>query len=496
MAQRFVTIWFRNLKTDWFSIRQPGLLNLPFVLSAPEHGRLVITAANEIAKANGVHVGMAVADARAISPSLEVLQDDPQLPARVLKAIAVWCIRYTNIVAIDLPEGIIMNVTGAAHLWGGELPYIKDIQERLKKRGYQVGVAMADSIGAAWAIAHFGNGSPIIETGKQMEALLPLPAAALRLETPALERLNKLGLEMIRSFIGMPRSALRRRFGKEMLLKLDQALGHETESLISIQPVVPYCERLPCLDPIVTAKGIEIALDRLLRLICERLQKENTGIRRAVFTGFRIDGILIKIEIGTHHATFNADHLYKLFEEKISSLEPGPGIEVFMMEVLKSDRCIARQEKLWDSSSGLDAPALSELLDRITNRFGMDPIHRFLPAEHYLPEKSYSLSDSLQELKTTKWLVDRPRPLHLLSAPQPVEVTAPVPDYPPMLFRYLGKLHKIKKADGPERIEQEWCASPVFVEVEDEGVTVQLWILISARRMLKNGHNQTTVFRL
>src|ERR1700712_3740534 len=129
MAQRFVTIWFRDLKTDWFTIRNPRLVDLPFVLSAPDHGRLVITAANGIARNTGVHVGMALADARAIIPSLQVLEDDPHLPGRVLNAIALWCIRYTNNVAVDLPEGIIMDVTGAAHLWGGELRYLNDIHE-------------------------------------------------------------------------------------------------------------------------------------------------------------------------------------------------------------------------------------------------------------------------------------------------------------------------------------------------------------------------------
>ena len=147
MAKRFVTIWFRHLKTDWFSIRQPALRDIPFVLSAPDHGRMVITAVNEWAIAKGIEPGMVVADARAIYSSLEVLDDDPALSEKLLKAIAEWCIRYTNVVAIDPSDGIIMDVTGATHLWGGEKKYISDIQLKLKNRGYDVRVTIADSVG-------------------------------------------------------------------------------------------------------------------------------------------------------------------------------------------------------------------------------------------------------------------------------------------------------------------------------------------------------------
>ena len=456
MAQRFVTIWFRHLLTDWFILRKPALSDVPFVLTTADHGRMMITAASQMARLSGIEPGMAVADARAIIPSLEVIDDQPGLGDKLLKAIAEWCIRYTNIVAIDPPDGIILNVTGCAHLWGGEMKYLKDINQRLKNRGYDVRATIADTIGAAWAIAHYGGSSPIVESGRQMEVLLPLPPSALRLETDTTDRLHKLGLHQIRHFIGMPRAAIRRRFGKEMLLKMDQALGHEEESILSVVPIELWRERLPCFEPIITAAGIEIALNLLLDMICKRLQQEGMGIRKAVFSGFRTDGKIEKIEIGTHRATYNTKHLYKLFEDKISTIEPAPGIELFMIEAIKTDKCFSKQEKLWDTTTGLEDPGLSELMDRLSNRFSNQPMRRFLPAEHWLPEKSFKESISLNESPATDWMTDRPRPIHLLPRPQPVEVTAPIPDYPPMNFRWQGKLHKIKKADGPERIEQEW----------------------------------------
>jgi protein ImuB len=453
---RFVTIWFRQLKTDWFTIRQPALRNSAFVLSAPSNGRIVITAVNEIAQQKGIEPGMAVADARAVFPSLEVLDDLPGLSEKLLKAIAEWCIRYTNIVAIDLPDGIIMDVTGCAHLWGGEINYIKDINLRLKNRGYQVRATMADTIGMAWAIAHYGGTVPIIESGKQTEILLSLPPSSLRLETDTIERLHKLGLHKVRDFINMPRTALRRRFGNEFILKLDQALGNEEEPITPVIPVDPWRERLPCLEPIVTATGIEIALKRLLEMICTKLRLVGMGIRKLVFTGFRIDGKLEKIEVGTLRATHNEVHLYKLFEDKISLMEPDLGIEQFMIEALKTEKCLSSQQKIWDNTTGLENLRLSELMDHLTNRFGISVIRRYLPAEHFLPEKSFKEAESLLESLSSSWKIERSLPIHLLNPPQRIEVTAPIPDYPPMHFRWQGKLHKIEKADGPERIEQEW----------------------------------------
>jgi protein ImuB len=228
---------------------------------------MVVTAANALAEAQGIHSGMVLADARAISPELQILDDKPDLICKLLKRITEWCIRFTPYAAIDPPNGIILDVTGCSHLWGGDESYVNDIVNRLKARGYHVRVAIADTIGAAWALARYGTQTCIIPAGQQTEALLSLPAAALRLEADTIERLQKLGLRQIKDFIGMPRSALRRRFGSLIITRLNQALGLEEEFIQPIQPIEPFHERLPCLEPIVTATGIEIALQRLLEAL-------------------------------------------------------------------------------------------------------------------------------------------------------------------------------------------------------------------------------------
>jgi len=456
MSRRFVSIWFPHLSTDWKIRRQPKLEGIPFIFAAPEQGRMIIKAASRTAQDRGVHVGMVVADCRAILPTLEVFDNIPGLEQKLLTALGEWCIRYTPIVATDGLDGLILDVSGCTHLWGGELPYLKDILSKLIGFGYDARGAMADTIGAAWAISRFGKVMPIIKPGGQLDALLPLPPAALRLDQPIIERLEKLGLYQIRNFISMPPSSLRRRFGQQLLTRISQALGSEAEPITCIAPVQPYQERLPCLEPIRTAIGIEIALKKLLEALCKRLRDEGKGLRRCMFKGYRIDGNIQQIDIGTNRPSRSTEHLFKLFEIKISTLEPDLGFELFLMEAPVVEYMTIEQEKLWDTGNEESNKEIAELLDRMAGKLGGNTIHRYLPTEHYWPERSAKPALTITEQTETPWRTDMPRPVHILPQPELIDVTVPMPDYPPMQFHYKGKLHRVSKADGPERIEQEW----------------------------------------
>lgn len=472
MARRYVSIWFRHLNTDWFSLRKPHLKNVPFVLRTSAHGRMIVTATNAVAEKKDISVGMVLADARAIIPELEILDNKPDLADKLLKRLAEWCIRFTPIVAVDYPDGLLLDATGCSHLWGGDQPYLSEIIKKLNARGYDVRAAVADTIGLAWGVARFGKGPFVIPSDQHIEALMNLPPDALRLEPDTEERLNKLGLHQVRQLIGMPRSSLRRRFGQHFITRLDMALGQEIETIQPVVPVEPYQERLPCLEPIVTATGIEIALRQLLEILCLRLQQEQRGLRTAIFKSYRVDGKIEQIEISTNRPSHNVNHLLKLFEIKLPTIEPALGIELFVLEAPKVEDHLPIQEKMWKGSGGLDDIRLSELIDRFAGKFGAQAIHRYLPDEHYWPERSIKLASSLQEKPTTEWHNEKVRPLQLLQAPEPIEVAAPIPDYPPMLFRYKGKVHQIIKADGPERIEQEWWLQQGqhrdYYRVEDE----------------------------
>jgi protein ImuB len=472
MGSRYVTIWLRHLKTDWFARRKPVLKDVPFVLSMPQRGKMIVSAANRLAAANGISCGMAVADARAMVKGLQVMDDIANVEAKLLQHMGEWLIRYTPFVAVDLPDGLVIDATGCAHLWGGEAKYLNDIIGKLHRLGYDAHAAISGTIGCSWAMSRTSKGITIIEPGNEMEAIMPLPVWALRFDAASVERLNKLGLRQVKDFIAMPRQALHKRFGNGFLQRLDQSLGYEPATVLPLQPVEPYQERLPCLEPITTLKGIEIALERLLETVCQRLIKEQKGLRIAIFKGFRADGKIESIEVSTNHATNSAKHLFKLFALKFQQFEPATGVEVFLLEAQKVEAVMPIQESLWQVTRGLTDKGLAELLDRLETKFGQGHVQRFLPDEHHWPERSIKQAVSLKEQPTTNWPTDRPRPIQLLPVPEAIEVSAPVPDYPPMNFRHSGLLHNIKKADGPERIEQEWWIEEGehrdYYHVEDE----------------------------
>ncbi|WP_353196534.1 DNA polymerase Y family protein [Parapedobacter defluvii] len=472
MEKRFASIWFRHLTADWLALRRPALRNMSFVLAEPVHGRMVITAANALAETQGIHAGMVVADAKAAVPDLQVIDHPPGLTEKLLEALGLWCIRYTPAVAVAPPDGLILDTTGCTHLWGGERPYLKEIVTRLRDKGYDVRMAIAGTIGTARAVAHYGKAELIIDSGAERNALSPLPPAALRLESDAVQRLRKLGLHTIGSFMSMPRTALRRRFGPELVEKLEQALGQADEYIQPLRPIPPYTERLPCLDPIRTATGIEIAIQRLLEVLCKRLAGEGKGLRQAVLRCYRVDGKMVQVAIRTSSPTAHAAHIFKLFALKIPQIEPALGIELFLMEASKIEDADPVQHALWGGMPGPEDAALAELLDKLAGKTGIHKVSRYLPDEHHWPERSYRLAVSIGEKPVTTWRTDQPRPTRLLAKPEPIEVSAPVPDYPPMLFRYKGELHPIRKADGPERIEREWWMDKEerrdYYQVEDE----------------------------
>ena len=477
MPKRYLYIWFRYLPINRMQKRNSELREKPFLLYASERGRMVVQAVTPDLLNEGIVPGMVVADVRAIFPAIDALPHDPDADKKLLHKLAEWCFRFSPTITIDSPDGLMLDISGCPHLWGGEQAYLEAITGQLQQGAYLANAAIADTIGAAWAAAHYRK-QFIIEKGQQQQALLPLPPAALRLESSTLQLMDKLGFRQIGQLMKIPSSNLRRRFGEQLLLRLGQALGKEQETLNPIQPTPVYIERLPCLEPIRTAKGIKIALEHLLEMICNRFVKERKGMRTGIFKGQRLDGKTVQIGIGTNHASRNPEHLFKLFELKIPELEPDLGIELFTLEAILVEEVNEAQEALWSLSSN-NQKIISELLDNIAGKVGSQSIHRYLPQEHYWPERSVKAVNSLIEKTETEWPTDSIRPLHLLPVPEPIEVMVVLPDYPPMHFRYRGEIIRITKADGPERIEQEWWLQTGpprdYYRVEDE-TGVRYWL--------------------
>ena len=290
MQKRYAAIWFPYLLPNWWVRKHPHLADSAFVLATSVKGKMIVKAASQSAAQKGIHPNMVVADCKTIFPHLQVFPWNEEKPGELLKSLGEWCIRFSPVVAVDLPDGLIIDTTGCHHLWGGEEAYRKDILQKLNRLGYIIKVSIAGTIGAARAIARFGQSDFIIPSGTEKKALSPLPPAALLLADEVLDRLSKLGMHSIQSFINIPGSSLRRRFGHPFLECLQKALGFAEEFIEPIQPPTPYYQHLPCLEPVRTAIAIEIALQQLLEAVCMRLKKEEMGMRCCIFTVYRVDG--------------------------------------------------------------------------------------------------------------------------------------------------------------------------------------------------------------
>lgn len=453
-----MAVWFHNLLPDRVIRGQRALKSIPFVLSASERGHLFAKAVSTTARQMGVVEDMSLADARAIVPNLQVMKYNEDLPQRLLNNLAEWCIRYSPKVAVDFPDGLVIDATGCPHLWGGEQAYLNDISYTIRRIGYGVKVAMADTIGAAWAVSRYGKTMTVVSPSEQRAALSSLPPEALRLDQILVERLHKLGLVRIGKLMAMKPSMLRRRFGTQLSYRLGQALGTEAEVMVPITPAEPYREILSSLEPIITATGIRIAVERLLEALCMRLEKDGKGLRKCTLRCHRVDGHVQEISITVGRPSRVAAHLLRLFDLRISVLQPDLGFEQFVLEAPFVEDIHSEQQLLWDMGRA-SQEVISQMLDRIAGRFGQHTIHSYRPEEHYWPERSIKAVEPFDTAELVRWPSRLDRPIHMLLKPEPIAVTAPQPDYPPIVFNYKDKRVQVAKADGPERIEEEWWLS-------------------------------------
>lgn len=477
--KRYVSIWFRHLLTDYLIRKDRELKYIPFVVAGPSHGKMMVLATNALAEDEGVYVGMVLADARALVPQIENFDDKPELAERVLGNLAEWCVRYTPNVAVQSPDCLILDVTGCAHLWGGEHNFLKELVTKLRSFGYDARAAMADTYAVAWAVAHFAKERPLVPVGGGRAALAKLPPAALNLSDDIVSMLKRLGIRKIETLYDMPAATLNKRFGKEITLRLSYALSVIPEKFVFKPYVEAYIEDLPTPEGVAKAEDISGALEILLEKLCTRLDAEQKGARSLVFTGYRLDGNVETVEIGTNTASRDRHHLYKLFENKLDTIEPALGIELFTLSADQIEDINFDQKGMLDKSVSFDSPNIRHLIDTLGNKFDPRRLFRFVPRERHWPEQSLKATTSLSQGDETHWQTHKLRPIRLLPRPELIEVTAPVPDYPPMLFRFRGKMHRVRKADGPERIEKEWWiekgSARDYFRLEDE-VGQRYWV--------------------
>ncbi len=551
---RVISVWLPTFQTD--RLTRPRAAHapwreVPFATIASGQGGVRLAAVNAAAQAEGLAPGLTLADARALVPGLRTAEAAPAEDARVLDRLADWCGRFTPWTAEDplgsegQGAGLRLDITGCAHLFGGEAALARQVRDRLRALGFTPRLGIADTQGAAWAAARFMAASgesggaesedsdaiALLPEGSQRQLLAALPPAALRLPAPALEALRRLGIHDIGALAALPRAPLAGRLGLEVGRRLDQALGRLPEPFSPRRPVAPELVRLSFAEPIGTTEAVTEALDRLLHSLCARLTKEHKGARRLALSLFRVDGSTADITIGTGRPLRDPAHLARLFRDPLNGLDAGFGIEAMTLALTAGEPLSASQEALArardaedDGRPAADSPQaareLALLTDRLRGRLGADNVVRLVPRQSHRPDRAVSAAPPLAPLPPAandsapptpppgRWPAGGPRPVRLFPRPRPARVTVDDRGAPATLALGGGGQHghggsgtpggvirgaqRLLRHDGPEQIDGEWWHDGApqdaraywRVEAEDGQ---RLWLFHSAGRWFLHG---------
>lgn len=502
-----------------------------FALVVAERGALRIHAANTHARAGGVRAGQALADARAVLPSLVTRPAEPARDRAALVALARWAGRYGPQRHADGADGLWIDVTGVAHLYGGEARLAGDLYARLSRFGLTARVALADTAGGAYAFSRFATSAarPVccVAAGRAAlaEALASLPVAALRLDPDAIVLARRLGLKRIGQLYGVPRESLARRFRSDavaeaLLARLDAALGGLPEPRAGLAEPLQRVVTRRFAEPLISADGLVHAVAELADEMAGVMQAQGVGLRRGRLRLARADGSAAEIDIGTAGPVNAPAHLMDLLSAKLESVDAGFGIDAAHLEAVAVEPLAARQTTLRaaytvggdragsDVGQGFADPheraaSLARLADRLANRLGSERVVRLEPAPRHIPEHAARVRPVLASRaagcrvgsgahgtaagaggRRREGIVadpafaaghhEAPRPVLLLERPEPITVMAEVPDGPPLRFTWRRVEHRVVAAEGPERIAPAWWRSlprPSYPDDSESGGT-------------------------
>lgn len=523
-AQRFLCLWLPRLPTDriirqllgksWRTAAPREAPNItpndkpeapllpPLAVVAKIRSALRLVALDEQAERLGLARGQPLADARAMIPALTVADDDPAADDAVLEAIADWSERYTPLVAQEARNGkaatgkhqearraegptgkhqeagraghygLMLDITGCAHLFGGEAALAADCTDRLEAQGFTVRMAIADTPGAASAAARYTAAArPVVPPGSARALLQPLPLAALRLDSETVSALDRVGLKRIGQIIDAPRGPLAARFGSALTNRLDQALGRQEETISPRRPVPALTVERRFAEPIEREEDITATLASLAMTLKSSLETQGLGARLIELSLFRVDGIVSRLTVGTGRPIRAPKLILDLFREKLAGLgeaiDAGFGFDMVRLAVPEAASTDPAQIDLaGDVTAAAD---LDGLIDRIGARLGPRHVARMVAHDSHIPERAEiylsgieafepASPGTLRQAASESGLSGDPidRPLRLFAKPEPIEAIAEVPDGPPVRFRWRRVLYRIARAEGPERIAQEW----------------------------------------
>ncbi len=438
--------------------------------------RRVVYALDAAARAAGLRVGMAVAQAQALVPGLVVQEATPAADDAALERLGLWALRlYTPLVAVDAPDGLMIDATGAAHLFGGEEAMLQDMVTRLAAAGITARAAMADSFGAAHGFARATlRQVVVVPPGETPAWLQKLPLGFLRLPPDMVDQLRRLGFERVADIAPQPRAPLAQRFGPELHRRLDQALGRLREPVTPVRAPELIEVRRQFAEPIGAAETLARYTGKLVEALCAALVAKAVGARRLDLLFHRVDSDVQAIRIGTAKPNRDAKRLTRLLCDKLETIDPGFGVEAMSLCATLAEPFNTTQVRtsLLDDTPETD---VSTLVDILANRVGSAQLYRFAPVESDVPERSVTRIPPAATATGKAWPPRLPRPVRLLRRPEPITTMALLPDHPPASFSWRGVRRLVKRADGPERIFGEWWKRDAerdsvrdYFQVEDE----------------------------
>ncbi|WP_417250423.1 Y-family DNA polymerase [Celeribacter sp.] len=482
-----------------------GVENAPFAVLREIGQMQVLWSLSHEASAAGLVQGQPLRDAMAICPSLITRLRSVHAESAFLTTLRRWAGKFTPWVGEVPPDGLVLDITGCAHLFGGEEAMLAQIMTEGSDLGLTVEAGLADTVGAAWALARFagreeaglrsgddidqearatrsraarrrhwerggaapqsrvpaGSAPRIAPPGQMHQALAPLPVAALRIDNDTAAQLVRLGLKCIGDLSGMPRAALARRFGRDLVRRLDQAFGQDPEPVSPARPPEHFAARMTLPEPIGLDSDILAGLDRLLPALSTRLKAKGRGARRVRLECFRVDQGRETIEVGLARPSHDPDRIKPLLALKLGDIDAGFGIDVLRISAPVTEAVQDQQMRgHLDATKAARAKAhagqgVDDLIGRMGTRVGMERITRIHPADSHIPEKTTRLMAAAWSQPWREAWPDpeRPRPLMMW---RPERVHAPDRPRPPPQFRWRGRTLDVASYRGPERLAPEW----------------------------------------
>ena len=462
--RRILAVWFPRWQTDRLKKKRPSLesTTAPIVIYEKAKSALRVRAMDERAARLGFYQGQALADVRAIEPGIIAIEADAQEEAREFRRLAEALMRYSPVVSVQETGELFIDITGCQRLFGGDEAILDDLKRRIVRGGYSICAAIADTAGGAWALARYGN-LEIAAEGAHRLAIASLPVEALRLPPDLSDRLRRLGLKTIGQLYNMPRAPLTARFTKLLLSHLGQALGTEAELLVPVIPAPRYYAERKLAEPISTVEAVKAVLAPLAHDLAGDLARDASGARRFELTLFRVDNDVTRLEIGASAPVRDVTHIARLFENRLDDLQDdydvGFGFELLRLSAFDLRPLGVRQRAAFDLQSDREAQeeALAELKDRLSNRLGARNVRHVSFRNSHLPERAVRFTPVVNPVNHVEIAsVDHARPVKLLPRPEEVEALAEVPDGPPIRFIWRRVSYSVARANGPERIADEW----------------------------------------